>query len=228
MRRWLSVVLLLAPACREAPALPIEPLRDLAARCEALVNAAPHEWPEHLPALYAAGSACEGPLLDVLQRQPTAPGAQAAVGLLGRVGGAGARAFCEEQLRERTPLACEAALALGELPAGAEQTLRACVRDRLRGSDVRTAAACALARHGDREVAPEFLRAVVRAGTRAGREDERTLGMPQQPRWALERYFVQRTLLQLGHEDLAAELDPDAPWPRLEELAPRVAERLGR
>jgi len=226
MRRWPSSTLLLIAltACEAAP--PPPPAADLRGPCTRLVAAPPHEWGTLLAELHDAGAAAEAPLLDALQRDPTAPGAQAATALLGRIGGTASRDFCVEQLDERTPLACEAALALGELPPGAEATLRACVNDHLRAADVRTAAACALARHGDTSTAPAFLAAIVRAGTAAGRADEPTLGIPNKARWALERYFVKRTLQQLGHTDLADELDPDAPWPNLESLAPKVRERL--
>ena len=126
-----------------------------------------------------------------------------------------------------SPLACEAALALAHLPPGAGQALLTCVADRHATADLRTAAACALLQHGQHPVrAAAFVGAIVRAGTPAGRADEADLGLPEKPRWALERYFVLRMLRRLGHEDLADELDPDAPWPQLEALAPRITARL--
>jgi hypothetical protein len=88
---------------------------------------------------------------------------------------------------------------------------------------VRTAAACALVRTGRPWSAAPWLVAVVRAGTPAGHVDESALGVPSKTRWALERYLVQRLLLDEGQPDLARRLDPDAPWSTLEQLAGELA-----
>ncbi len=203
------------------------PAVDVSAACAALHDAMPHEWGAKLVPVVAAGRRSEAPLVALVNDRPGAPGAQASVAALGRVGGDAAVGLCRRLVRERAPLAVEAALALGELPGAAEdEDLIACVVDRHGDATLRTACACALARRGEREHAPRFLMAIVRAGTPAGLRDEQELGVPSKTRWARERYFVQRALLALGHRDLCDRLDTDAPWPALEKLAPVVRARL--
>lgn len=177
--------------------------------------------------MHAAGAAAEAFLVREFEAKPTAPGAQATLAVLGRIGKDQAAALCHQLVAERAPLAIEAALALGYLPGSKEDpVLRDCVADRHGDVTLRTAAACSLTRHGDRSVAPTFLAAIVRAGTPAGRADEAQLGLPGKSRWARERYFIQLMLKDLGHQDLLDEFDSDAPWPALEKLAPRIEARL--
>lgn len=200
---------------------------EVAAACRALHEAPAHRWGELLPAVVAAGAASEAPLIAALREAPAAAGAQASIATLGRIGGPEATDFCRGLVEERAPLAVEAALSLGELTVAADDdVLLACVQDRFTDATLRTAAACALARHGEREHAPRWIGAIVRAGTPGGRADERDLGVPNKSRWARERYFVQRTLLALGHRDLCDQLDTDASWPALEKLAPKIEARL--
>jgi hypothetical protein len=195
--------------------------------CHELHTAPPHQWRQRIPAVHDAGSSAEPFLIRELQDNPAAPGAQASLATLGRIGGEDSVELCRQLVIERGPLAIEAALALGDLPSSEDDpALRQCVADRHGDASLRTAAACSLARHGERELAPAFLAAIVRAGTPAGRADEVSLGIPPKSRWARERYFVQRTLRDLGHQDLLEVLDSDAPWPALEKLAPRVNARL--
>jgi len=195
--------------------------------CRDLHDSLPHLWPERLQPVHAAGRAAEPFLIQAFEEAPAAPGAQATLAALGRIGDKAAIELCQQLVEERAPLAYEAALALGELPTDkTNEVLRQCVSDRHSDASLRTAAACSLARHGEQELAPTFLAAIVRAGTPAGRADEKALGLPGKSRWARERYFVQRTLQKLGHQDLCDALDSDAPWPALEKLAPRVAARL--
>ncbi|MFN3240520.1 MAG: hypothetical protein ACE37K_03300 [Planctomycetota bacterium] len=209
-------------AVRHAP-----PPDDVEAACRALHQAPAHRWTELLPAVTAAGARAEQPLIALLRQQPAADGAQASLAALGRIGGAAAVTFCRQLVEERAPQAVEAALALAELPGEADdEVLLACLQDRHSDASLRTAAACALARHGERDHAARWVGAVVRAGTPAGRADERALGLPGKSRWARERYFVQRTLLALGHRDLCERLDTDASWPTLEKLAPEIEARL--
>jgi len=222
---------LLAAACAGpgagAPEEPPAPEVDLEAACAALHDAAPHAWGERLQPVVAAGQAAEAPLVRLLVDRPGAVGAQASIATLGRIGGRQAATLCRRMVEERAPLAIEAALALAELPGAADdEVLLSCVRDRHGDATLRTACACALARRGEREEAPRWIMAIVRAGTPAGLRDESELGVPDKTRWARERYFVQRTLLALGHQDLCDQLDTDAPWPALERLAPLVAARL--
>ncbi|MGC6487526.1 MAG: hypothetical protein ACON4Z_07770 [Planctomycetota bacterium] len=226
---WLSVAASMT-GCRtpDAPAPRSTPrAHEVTAACAALHDASPQLWGERLPPVMAAGRAAEAPLLALLEQRPAAAGAQATVAALGRIGGTATVRACRQIVDERGALAIEAALALGLLPTGPEDpALLACVGDRYTDATLRTAAACSLARHGERTLAPEWLAAVVRAGTPAGLADERALGLPPKTRWARERYFVQRLLRDLGHVDLSTALDTDASWPSLEQLAPRVRSRL--
>lgn len=203
------------------------PAIDVEKVCRDLHAALPHLWQVRLASVMQAGGAAERFLIREFEDAPAAPGAQATLAALGRIGGDAAVALCQQLVNERAPLAIEAALALGELPgSGSDETLLKCMADRHSDASLRAAAACSLVRHGEREHAPAFVAAIVRAGTPAGRADEKQFGLPDKSRWARERYFVQRMLRKLGHHDLCDALDSDAPWPVLEKLAPRVAARL--
>jgi hypothetical protein len=220
---WLAVGL---AACAHAgpPVAPPAPAPAPAA-VEALLASPPDAWCERLPPVHALGSAAVPHLLRGLDADPRLPGAPAAVALLGRLGDPSVTGWLAEQVAARSVLAVEAALALGDLHArGALPTLRACVDDRSADATLRTAAACALVRCGDGAAAAPLLSAVVMAGTPAGLAPGRALGLPERPRWALERYLVQRLLLLEGASALAAEFDTDAPWTQLEALGPRIGE----
>jgi hypothetical protein len=202
---------------------------DRADPCADLLASPPDEWPMRLEAAYALGPAAGPRLVERLRTGAPAPGAPAAVALLGRLGGEPAIRFLDEQVQDRTDLAVEAALALGELHAsGASATLRAAAQDQLADATLRTAAACALVRCGQPAVAAPLLQAVVLAGTPAGQESGRRLGLPVRPRWAHERYLVQRLLQQEGAAELAASFDTDSPWSTLEQVAPRIGAWLAR
>jgi HEAT repeat protein len=191
--------------------------------CAELLQAPPHEWAARLPAAHALGPAAVPRLLALLQQDPAGPGAPAAVCLLGRLGGPEVVPTLRELVADRSPLAVEAALALGTLQdSGANDELRACVEDAAADATLRTAAACALVRCGDPRAATALLRAVVLAGSPAGAPLARTLGLPERPRWALERYLVQRLLAQEGAAELSLALDPDASWPALAAVAERI------
>ncbi|MFK7741192.1 MAG: hypothetical protein AB8H80_12810 [Planctomycetota bacterium] len=196
--------------------------------CDALLAAQPGEWALQLLETVANGGERAAELLrDGLLDQPSAPGAQAAIAVLGRIGDAQSIAFCRQLILERATLATEAALALSHARIEAnDDVLLRCMQDRHADATLRTACACALARAGNRAQAPELIEAIVRAGTAAGRADEQRLGLPGKPRWARERYFVQRLLEQLGHADLLQQLDSDAPWHVLEAVAPKIRARL--
>ena len=197
------------------------------AACHALQTAQPHEWNKRIAAVCAFDQPPEKLLIIEFRNMPAAPGGQATLATLGRIGTSESVELCRELVRERAPLAVEAALALGKLPGVPSDTaLLACVQDRHSDISLRVAAACSLARHGEQKYAPNFIAAIVRAGTPAGRADEQTFGLPDKSRWARERYFVQYMLRDLGHRDLSDALDTDAPWPALEKLAPQVRKRL--
>ena len=175
----------------------------------------------------AFGELAEAPLVKLLIDRPASPGAQASLATLARVGGALAVDHCRNVVNERGRLAVEAALALGVLPSSADDAaLLGCLDDPFADVTLRAAAACSLARHGERTRTPAWIAAIVRAGTPAGRADEQALNLPIKARWARERYFVQRTLLALGHADLLRGFDTDSSWPALEAAAARIQQRL--
>lgn len=220
-----STMLLVLAACSPLPQ-PAEPppttTAPLHQSASELLAAPPHEWLARAEPLLRAGPPAGDALAAGLRATPGAPGAQAAVAVLGRIGGTTAVALLLELVTDRGPLAVEAALALGELQAGeAHSVLCACVDDRFADATLRTAAACALLRLGHRAAAASLLRGVLLAGTPAGQELQRELGLPEKPRWALERYFVQRALLHTAGTDFG--LDTDASWPDLEQAAARIS-----
>lgn len=214
--RGARIVLLFVAACAAAPPPAGDP-------CAELFAAMPHEWPERLPVAYSLGAPATPRLLALLRERPDAPGAPAAVCVLGRLGGDGVVSALQSLLIDRSPLAVDAALALGQLRATtAVGALQACVDDPVADATTRTAAACALVRCGAGAAATPLLRAVLLAGTPAGATSGRELGLPQRPRWALERYLVQRMLAQEGASELALALDPDASWPDLVAVTERI------
>ncbi len=195
--------------------------------CRQLLAANPHEWLDRLAVVQPFGAPAAALLVRMLTADPTAPGAPAAVAWLGRTGGEGVVDWLRTCVRERADLGTEAALALGELRADAARAdLLACTEDRLADPTQRTAAACALVRLGGAAAAAPLLGAVVLAGSPAGASAGRALGLPTRPRWALERYLVQRLLQQEGAAELALALDPDASWPELERVNARVQQWL--
>jgi len=192
--------------------------------CADLFAAAPHEWSERMAVAHALGADATPRLLALLQDHLAAPGAPAAVCLLGRLGGPGVTDALSTLVADRSSLATEAALALGELRAdSANAVLRACVDDASADASTRTAAACALVRCGAAAAAIPMLTAVLLAGSPDGADKTRALGLPERPRWALERYMVQRLLAQEGATELALALDPDASWPALAAVTQRIA-----
>lgn len=200
----------------------------MADACADLLAATADAWPERLAAVHASGPAQAERLCELLRRDAAQPGAAAAVALLGRLGGDVAQGFLAELVSERSPLATEAALSLGQLRAlDHAALLRGCVADRFADATLRTAAACALVRCGERAAVRDFLYAVMLAGSPAGAERSREFGLPTKTRWALERYMLQRLLQQEGAPELALQLDPDAPWPALFRAAVAIRDFLG-
>jgi len=206
-------------ACTGAPP-PATP--DLPVLCRQLVAAAPDAWTPALQALHRHGRAAAAPLVDAIRRDPAAPGAGAAVALLGMLDKPGAAPFLLELVGERGTLALEAALALGRLgEPQARAMLVRCADDRFADATLRTAAACAAVRPGaGAEVAP-LLHGVMVAATPAGQTRQRELGLPDKPRWAYERYLIQQLLRDCNPGDPG--FDTDAPWAELE----RAGTRLG-
>ncbi len=216
---WLSFALVgFAAACGS-----VAPAHDPRADVDALLAAAPGDWLERLAPVHRWGKAAVPCLLEALPARSESPGAPAAVALLGRLRDDAAAPWLVGEVAARSILATEAALALGELRApGPRAELLACVLDPTADATLRTAAAIACVRLGGGGDVAAFLEAVLLAGSPAGVEPGRTLGLPQRTRWALERYMVQRLLLQEGAAELAQALDPDASWPALEQVTQGV------
>lgn len=196
-------------------------------RHQALLEALPGDWPQRVANALPMTAAEAANLVAAVRASPNAPGAPAAIAVLGRCGQPFDDDVLIELVVDRGNLATDAALALGErAPPAAADALRHAVADVAADATLRTAAACALARMGfGAEVSP-FLAAIVLAGTPAGAKAGRQFGLPVRPRWAQERYLVQRLLLRAGADELARRLDPDASWPALESLAREVQQWL--
>lgn len=162
-------------------------------------------------------------LVDALRAEPDGPGVEAAVAVLGHLGGQPARDHLRATLQERDAAAAFAALALGDCGGDAERlVLREAARDRLADPLVRAGAAASLIRLGDRASVRTLVRGFLLAGTPPGRELEKELGLPHRPRWAYERHLLQLALRDAAGTDFG--LDTDAPW---EDLA-RVADAVDR
>lgn len=229
MARW--ALLLGLAACANPPqATSPSKATDPHGAVTALLAAEPADWLAHTAIVVAIGQPAVPALLDSLQRNASQPGAQAAVAVLGRIGGNDATAGLLAMVAERGPLATEAAQALGELPPGANHlpTLRpvllACTADRFADATLRTAAAASLLRAGERHAIADFVRAVLLAGTPAGQALQQQHHLPEKSRWALERYLLQRALLHAAGEDFG--LDTDASWPDLEATTQRISQWL--
>ncbi len=110
--------------------------------CAELLSAPPEQWPLHLPAVLDHGHADH--LIAGLQRDPDAPGAQAALAALGNLGDPVAGPALTSWVRRLAPHAAEAALSLGRLPyPQAVDLLLSKARDQEVDATLRTACACA-------------------------------------------------------------------------------------
>jgi hypothetical protein len=233
-RRWphATLPLALAAACAgtvadpPGPPLPAPPVSSPQVVCRELLQASPDGWAQRLPPVLVLGAPAATALVELLRADPQAPGAQAAVAALGRIGGDDAAAFLREQLAQRTELAAEAALSLGtRADAAATDALQATADDRLADATLRATCAASLLRLGVRQPVARLVRGVVLAGTPAGRDLQRELGLADKPRWAHERYLIQHALRQVHGDDFG--LDADAPWPALVAAADRIDLFLG-
>lgn len=199
--------------------------QTLGGRVAALLRATPDQWAAAVPPVVSGGSAVAPLLLQGLQRQPDAPGAQAAIAVLGQIGDDAATPFLMAQVERRGETAVEAALALGALrTAPAVDLLMATMQDHLADATLRTACACALVALGNSRAAAPFVHAVLLADTPSGQALQREHGLAPKGRWALERYLLQRTLRSVGHDDFG--LDPDLPWPTLQVVAAQIVAQL--
>lgn len=207
-----------APVHQAAPAPGGQGTENVA---QALLRSHPKDWEASMTAAWAAGGSILSPLVAGLQQDPEAPGAQAAIRLLGMFGGDDAVSFLQAHLRERPRHAVEAALALGEARAvAAVPLLRETALDRLADPTLRCAATASLVRLGTGGEVRNLVRAIVLAGTPAGEPLRIELGLPQRSRWALERYMLQRALLAASGSDFG--FDTDSPWPDLERAAEAI------
>ncbi len=208
------LTLALAAACASKPeAAPTA----AAGLCRALLDAPPHEWHQRLPPVLALGRAGATPLLEQLHMAPLSPGAQAAVGALGNLGDPAAIPWLLQQVQARSGLGTEAALSLGRLPApGARAVLQTTLADHGAAVDLRTACACALLELGETRDAVPFLCALFAADTNFGVAEAAAAGLGSRPRWALERQMALSAIAKAcGGQTFG--LDPDSPWPRLEQ-----------
>ncbi len=175
----------------------------------------------------ALGPVASTPLIAALREQPDAPGVEAALATLGRLGGDGARELLLETVQDRAPYAAAAALAIGDCAdATSAQPLLLTATDRLADPTLRAAACATLLRIGIRSEVRSLVRGILLAGTPHGRELERELGLPRRPRWAYERYLLQQALRDAAGEDFG--LDTDAPWDAMLACADRVDSWLSR
>lgn len=227
--RWWFVGWLLIPGCAVSKPTP-EPVRPdpvIEAAAAALVAAAPGDWPAHLDAVHAHGTAASAALVRALGKAPDGPGAQAALHLLGRLRAPGCRPFLERRAAAGDELAAEAALALGRLGDTASiRPLRALVDDRLTPPTTRCAAAAALIELGRaREVLP-FLDAVWTAATPYGHAHGRAVGFPpSKDRWAHERYMIIEAIRhRYGGKTFG--LDEDQPWEAMRDAGKRFRDAV--
>ncbi len=219
-----ALLFVVLAACAGAPSKPSPPSQVAA------VLAAPAErWADAILAALPISAADTAALAKALQDATSAPGAPAAVAVLGASRHDGGDAVLIQLVADRGALATDAALALGDRKAMAgASVLAAAMDDRAADPALRTASACALVHLRQARAAQPLLRAVLLAGTPAGEAIGRQVGLPVRPRWALERYFLQRLVLREGDTDFAHALDADASWPELERLADRLDAWLAR
>ncbi len=210
-------------ACASPEAAVPEPLRAAAA---SLVAAPPGSWPEAARPVLEAGGDATPALIQAIDANPDGPGVQPALAVLGEFGRPAAVPLLERWLDDDRIGAYEAALSLGHMRAERSRSrLRATMSDPDRPAVMRTAAACALLDLGAVTDATPLLHAVLIAGTPAGVEPAAQHGLPDKPRWALERNLVIDAVKRhTGGEDFG--LDADSPWPKLSEAAARCRAAL--
>lgn len=213
-------------ACRSTPESPPkngppapgtqETSEPIPSACLDLVQASPGNWAALLPRAAALGAEAAPQLLRACELHPEGAGIQAAIHLLGRWGGAEARAYLHRQLQADVPLAEEAALALGRMQHQASrEVLEETMADASLDPRVRAAACAARIDLGQIRACLPFIRALFQAATPFGQASSREQGFPaRKVRWAHERYMVIEAIRRnLGGESFG--LDEDAPWPRL-------------
>lgn len=160
-------------------------------------------------------------LVAALEAEPTGAGVEAAIAVLGRLGGDDARTWLLDALAARDGVEAFAALALGDCGTQDDRpALLVAATDRLADPQLRAAATASLLRLGCRRDVRSLVRGLLLAGTPAGRELERELGLPHRPRWAYERHLLQLALRDSAGTDFG--LDTDAPWSELSRVADAV------
>src|SRR5690606_32950676 len=165
-------------------------------------------------------------LLDALAARPDGRGAVCAIAVLGESRDDAAREFLLASVAVGGERGREAALALGRCgdPAVIPQ-LVAAVSDRQLDAATRTACAAALLDLGATAEAVPFLATVILAGTPAGAAERERAGLPDRPRWALERTIAIDAIAR--HHGDTFGLHPDLAWPDLEARVAAMRAALG-
>lgn len=189
-----------------------------AAVCRALLAARPEAWPECWRAAHALGERASPELIAQLEAAagPSAPGAQAAVHLLGVLRDPQARLWLIDTVEGRGDLAAEAALSLGEIGDRRDvDVLAALMADRAAAVMARNAAAASLIQMGQEAQTLPFVRAVFLAATPYAADSTREQGLPpHKTRWAHERTMLLRAITN-RFDGRTFGLDEDAPWEHL-------------
>lgn len=217
--------MLIVAACAAAPSTqPTDSAKSVPPgldACRALVRAEPSNWPETMTAVLELGPTAAPALLAALREHDDGSGAEAAVAVLGRLGGVEARELLRDLVGDRGPMAAAAALALGDCGLPLDRTLLlATAEDRLADATLRAASTASLLRLGARDEVRNLVRGILLAGTPYGRELEQALGLPHRPRWAYERHLLQLALRDIAGQDFG--LDTDAPWADLSRTATAI------
>jgi hypothetical protein len=216
-RRLLLCLVALPSACaHSSPAA-----TDASSACRRLVESEPKDFADAMACVLDLGPTAAVPLATALRERPHGTGVEAALATLGALGGDDAVETLVSFVADRHPEAAAAALALGDChQERTRMPLLEAAMDRLADPRLRAAACASLLRLGERQNVRLLVRGILLAGTPAGHDLEADLGLPQRPRWAYERYLLQRALRSVAGQDFG--LDTDAPWQRLAECAERV------
>lgn len=206
---------------------------ELRALTDELVTAVPLEWPRLVDRLtqLALGDALATVLIEAALRNPDRLGAECALALAATHASTTAPELLLQVLdhpRATPAVAARAALCLR--PGATASTLAELstrMQDRRRPTLVRTAAATVLLDHGERELAVDFLCAVLLAGTNGGGAVREAYGIADDSRWALERTLALEAL-ERNSDGVRFDLRADSDWPTLIAGAARIRTHFGR
>jgi hypothetical protein len=206
---------------------------ELRALADELVTAVPLEWPQLVDRLTkrADGDSLAPVLIEAALRNPDRLGAECALALAATQPNTTAPELLLQVLDQpRATAAVAARAALCLRPGATASTLAELskrVQDRRRPTLVRTAAATVLIDHGDRELAVDFLCAVLLAGTNGGGAVREAFGIADDSRWALERTLALEAL-ERNSGGVRFDLRADSDWPTLIAGAARIRTHFGR